>query len=120
MAVNYRGRGVCDGGGIRNENGGRGSASLFDSVCYAREDGLAEMLTACLLGICAPDDLGACMPVSMPASPRLRRRRRRRIRRCGRVHTVFNCLLCVEAVAGQPPSLRRPNVVDALTSPACP
>jgi hypothetical protein len=45
--------------GVRDENGGRGSSSLFDSVRYARKDGPAEVLRARLLGVRASDDIRA-------------------------------------------------------------
>jgi hypothetical protein len=37
-------RNVSGGVGVRNENGGCGSPSLLDSICYTGKDGLAEML----------------------------------------------------------------------------
>jgi hypothetical protein len=45
--------------GVRDENGRSGGSSLLDSVRYARKDGLAEVLRARLLGVCASDDIRA-------------------------------------------------------------
>jgi hypothetical protein len=50
---------------VRDEDGGSGSLSLFDSLCYALEDGQSKMLSASLLGVCASDDLGACPHVNL-------------------------------------------------------
>jgi len=51
---------------IRDENGRCGGSCLLHGVGYARKDGLAEMLRAGLLGVCASDDICACVLVSMP------------------------------------------------------
>ena len=54
-------RTVC----VRDEDGrGRGS-SLLDGILYRRENGLAEMLSARLLGVGASDNVRACFPASI-------------------------------------------------------
>jgi hypothetical protein len=54
-------------GGVRDEDGRGRCASLLDALLDGREDGLAEMLGACLLGVRAADDVRACISPSMGA-----------------------------------------------------
>jgi len=86
---------VCTAGGvvrIRDEDGGRGSASLLDALLDIGEDGEAEVLLAGLLGVRAADDLCACASVSIPLRVH-----------AGQLfvwaHTVLDRLLRVEAAA---------------------
>jgi hypothetical protein len=74
-------------GCVRDEDGGGGRASLLDALLDRREDGLAEMLGACLLGVRAADNVRACISTSMGAGAVQ-----------GEAHTVLDGLAGVEAV----------------------
>lgn len=52
---------------VRDEDGGRGRASLPDALLDIGEDGEAEVLLAGLLGVGASDDLCACASTSIAA-----------------------------------------------------
>ena len=45
---------------LRDEDGGRGRASLPDALLVIGEDGEAEVLLAGLLGVGTTNDVGAC------------------------------------------------------------
>lgn len=96
---------------IRDEDGGRGSASLLDALLDIGEDGEAEVLLAGLLGVRAADDLGACASVSIPL-------RVRAGQLCVWAHTVLDRLLRVEAAAVLAPCLLLAQLRAALTFPA--
>jgi hypothetical protein len=58
---------------VRDEDGGRGRASLPDALLDIGEDGEAEVLLAGLLGVGASDDLCACASTSIAALVAARR-----------------------------------------------
>jgi hypothetical protein len=106
--------GAVNGSGlarIRDEDGGRGSASLLDALLDIGEDGEAEVLLAGLLGVRAADDLCACASVSIPLRVH-----------AGQLfvwaHTVLDRLLRVEAAAALAPARPSPLLHRALTFPA--
>ena len=80
---------------IRNEDGSSGSLSLLHGLCYALEDGQSKVLSARLLGVCSSNNFCACRPVSLPLTGSCQQSRW--------AHTVFNRLLCVEAVPALAP-----------------
>jgi hypothetical protein len=94
---------------IRDEDGGRGSASLLDALLDIGEDGETEVLLAGLLGV--RDDLCACASVSIPLRVH-----------AGQLfvwaHTVLDRLLRVEAAAALAPARPSPLLHRALTFPA--
>jgi hypothetical protein len=77
---------------IRNEDGGRGSASLLDALLDIGEDGEAEVLLAGLLGVRSTNDLCACASLSIPF-------RVHASQLFVWAHTVLDRLLRVEAAA---------------------
>jgi hypothetical protein len=106
--------GAVNGSGlarIRDEDGGRGSASFLDALLDIGEDGEAEVLLAGLLGVRAADDLCACASVSIPLRVH-----------AGQLfvwaHTVLDRLLRVEAAAALAPARPSPLLHRALTFPA--
>jgi hypothetical protein len=46
---------------VRDEDGRRRGSSLLDSVGDIGEDGLAEMLRACFLGVCSSNNVCAVL-----------------------------------------------------------
>jgi hypothetical protein len=82
---------------LRDEDGGRGRASLPDALLDIGEDGEAEVLLAGLLGVGASDDLCACASTSIAALVAARRPDGQTAVLFAWSRTVLDGLPCVEA-----------------------